>query len=545
LGRTLNAIIAWWPVRNKIDEKDDLRGNTDLDDLISCYRQAIAIDSANREAHSGLCVALLAQNKIDEAIFAGRNAIALDSDCPEFYMNLGLALHAKGKFDEAIAAFRTAIIHKHDYAAAYLGLGNALRETGGLNEAICAYGVAIASKPDYPAAYLNLANIFHEQGKLDEAIAGYLKAIALKPDFADPHSNLGNALRKKGKVDDAIAACQRAIDIQPDFPAAHLNLSLALLLNGAFKDGWREFEWRWKNGTNDFIPRKFRQPRWQGEDLTGKTLLLHAEQGLGDTLQFARFAPMLAAANKTKIMLAVQPPLVALLRQAGWPNVMVNNGSELSGFDFELPLMSLPSVLGIVEKTIPAEVPYLCADLRKINIWRERLPKDGFRVGIVWQGRPEPRVDMGRSFDLRRCLPLSKIPGVHLISLQKNHGLDQLDALPAGMHVQTLGPDFDAGPDAFLDSAAIMMSLDLVITVDSATAHLAGALARPTWIALKQGPDWRWLLQREDSPWYPTARLFRQHTFGDWDPVFSFMARELERFITAHKKSSTLLPHTS
>ena len=503
-----------------------LKNKGELNEAIATYRQAIALDPDYREAHSALCVALMAQGKIEEAIAVCRNAIALRPDNPDNYLNLGLALYAQRNFDEAIVAFRTAIVHAHNYAAAYLSLGNALRETHRYDEAICAYGAAIASKPDYPAAHLNLANIFHEQGKIDEAIAGYSRAIALKPDFADPHSNLGNALRKQGKVDEAIAACRRAIAIQPDFPAARMNLSLALLLKGEFEEGWREYEWRWKNGTNDFIPRKFRQPRWQGEDLTGKTLLLHAEQGLGDTLQFARFAPLMAA-KKAKIILAVQPPLVSLINQAGWPDVTVNNGSKLSGFDFELPLMSLPAVLNITEETIPADVPYLSADPRRVDAWRERLPKDGFKIGIVWQGRPEPRVDMGRSFQLRSCFALSRVAGVHLISLQKHHGLDQLDALPLGMRVETLGPDFDSAPDAFLDTAAVMMNLDLVITTDTASAHLAGALARPTWIALKQGPDWRWLQQREDSPWYPTARLFRQRAPGDWDEVFARMARDL------------------
>ena len=438
-------------------------------------------------------------------------------------------MHAKGNFDEAIGAFRTAIAHGRDYAAAYLSLGNSLREAHRHDEAICAYEGAIASKPDYPDAHLNLANMLHEKGKLDDAIAGYSRAIALKPDFAEPHSNLGNALRKQGKVDEAITACRRAIAIKPDFAPAHLNLSLALLLNSEFGEGWREYEWRWQSGTTDFIPRKFRQPRWQGQDLTGKTLLRHAEQGLGDTLQFARFAPLMA--KKAKIILAVQPPLVGLLGQAGWPNVTVNNGSELSGFDFELPLMSLPFVLGITEETIPAAVPYLSADPQRVGAWRERLPKEGFKIGIVWQGRPDPKVDIGRSFDLRCCLPLCKVAGVHLISLQKQHGLDQLGTLPPDMRVETLGPDFDTAPDAFLDTAAVMMNLDLVITVDTAAAHLAGALARPTWIALKQGPDWRWLLQREDSPWYPTARLFRQRSIGDWDHVFTSMAGDVARMI--------------
>jgi tetratricopeptide (TPR) repeat protein len=517
-----------------LDRGNALKDKGELNEAIAAYRRAIALDDTYCEAHSNLGLALLAQGNTEEAITACRRAIALRPEYPEPYLNFGLALRAQRNPDEAIVAFRTAISRRQDYAEAYFYLGETLRERRRLDEAMSAYERAIACKPDYPTAHLNLANMLYEQGKLDKAIAGYSQAITLKPDFVDAHSNLGNALRKQGKVEEAIAACRQAIAIQPDFPAAHLNLSLALLLKGDFSEGWREYEWRWRGGTSDLIPRKFLQPRWQGEDLTGKTLLLHAEQGLGDTLQFARFAPVMAN-RAAKIILAVQPPLVRLLSEAQWPNVTVNNGAELSGFDVELPLMSLPAVLGMTEATIPADVPYLAADAQRVEHWRERLPKDGFKIGIVWQGRPEAKVDPARSFPLRSCAPLSALGGVTVISLQKRHGLEQLDALPGGMRIETLGADFDSGPDAFLDSAAVMMNLDLVITADTATAHLAGALARPTWIALSHAPEWRWLMQREDSPWYPTARLFRQRRSGDWDEIFERMAEELSPIVSGER----------
>jgi tetratricopeptide repeat protein len=377
-----------------------------------------------------------------------------------------------------------------------------------------------------PAAVLNEANLHFESGAFDEAVAGYLRAITLKPDFVDAHSNLGNVLRRQGRVEEAIAACRRAIALKPDFAPAHLNLALALLLNGDFDEGWREYEWRWQGGAKDLKPRDLRRPRWRGEDLRGKTLLLHAEQGLGDTLQFARFAPVMATRG-AKVILAVQPPLVALLREAQWPNVKVNDGARLSGFDFELPLMSVPAVVGMTEKTIPPIVPYLATDPDRTAVWRKRLPNDRYKIGIVWQGRPEAKIDPRRSFPLQSCAPLCRIKGVSVISLQKGHGLDQLDALPPDMNIERLDPDFDNGPGAFLDSAAIMMSLDLVITADTATAHLAGALARPVWIALPQVAEWRWLMRRDDTPWYPTARLFRQGGAADWHEVFARMAREL------------------
>jgi hypothetical protein len=391
---------------------------------------------------------------------------------------------------------------------------------------------APSSAATNPATVVNEANRQFESGAFDEAVAGYLRAIALKSDFVDAHSNLGNVLRRQGRVEEAIAACRRAIAIKPDFAPAHLNLALALLLKGDFAEGWREYEWRWQGGTPDLKLRDLRRPRWRGEDLRGKTLLLHAEQGLGDTLQFARFAPMMATRG-AKVILAVPPPLVALLRDAQWPNVKVSDGAKLTGYDFELPLMSVPAVLGMTEKTIPPIVPYLAANAERVAAWRKRLPNDGFRIGVVWQGRPDAKIDSRRSFPLRSCAPICRLKGTSIISLQKGHGLDQLDALPAGVRIQRLDPDFDTGPDAFLDSAAIMMSLDLIITADTATAHLAGALARPVWIALPQVAEWRWLMDREDSPWYPTARLFRQGDDADWDEVFARMARELAPIVAA------------
>jgi len=391
---------------------------------------------------------------------------------------------------------------------------------------------AIPAAAANSAAALNRANLHFENGQLEDAIAGYVHAIALQPDFVDAHSNLGNALRRQGKAEAAIAVCRRAIALNPDFAPAHLNLALALLLNGEFSEGWREYEWRWRGGTADLLARDLRRPRWRGEDLSGRTLLLHAEQGLGDTLQFARFAPMLAT-RATRIILAVQPPLVVLLREASWPNVSVSDGARLTGFDFEIPLMSLPAALGITETAIPTDVPYLAAGAQRIARWRERLPQGSFKIGITWQGRPEAKIDPRRAFPLRSCAPLAALRGVSLISLQKRHGLEQLEALPAGMRVETLGDDFDSGSDAFLDAAAVMMSLDLIISADTATAHLAGALARPTWIALAHAPEWRWLTQREDSPWYPTARLFRQRAAGDWDEVFQRMADRLAPMVSA------------
>lgn len=343
--------------------------------------------------------------------------------------------------------------------------------------------------------------------------------------------NLALALRDKGMLNAAIGTNRNAIAIRPDYPEAHFNLSLVLLTAGQFLDGWQEYEWRWRGGIKELKPQEFKKPRWQGEDPTGKTLLLYAEQGLGDTLQFARFVSQLAMRG-ARVILVIPRELVALMRSLPGVAAVVTGGDKIPSYDFHLPLMSVPSVLGTTEQDLPGEIPYLLADPERVRAWRERLGREGFKVGIVWQGRPDVKIDKGRSVPLRSFAPIADQPGVRLISLQKKHGLDQMDALPQGMKVETLGADFDAGSDAFLDTAAVMMSLDLIISSDTSVAHLAGALGRPVWTALKLVPDWRWQFEREDSPWYPTARLFRQRRYDDWDEVFSRINNELGKLLS-------------
>src|SRR4029077_11537837 len=279
----------------------------------------------------------------------------------------------------------------------------------------------------------------------------------------------------------AIAAYRQAVIIKPTYPGALFNLSLVLLSKGEMDEGWQAYEWRWKGGTKELKPRRFNRPQWLGEDLTGKTLLLHAEQGFGDTLQFARFVPEVASLC-ARLVLEVQAPLVRLFRSLHGPAVVIAKGTTLPSYDVQLPLMSVPAVLRTTEATIPTKVPYLRAEPERASAWRERLQRDGFKIGIAWQGRPGVAIDKGRSLPLRCFAPLARLPGVRLISLQKNHGLDQLEALPDAMKGETLCTDFDAGSDAFLDTAAVMENLDLVITSDTSIAHLAGALARPVWI---------------------------------------------------------------
>ncbi|HKM70768.1 MAG TPA: FkbM family methyltransferase [Stellaceae bacterium] len=510
-----------------------------LDEAVESYQRAVALGPNYPEVHFNLGNAFYALRRFDKAAASYRRAIQLNPGYADALNNRGVILKQFGRFEEALESYNKALALRPGYPDALKNRGGALQELGRFEEALESYDKALALRPDDADVLNNRGVTLKMLGRLEEALESYDKALALRPGSADTLNNRGAALLKLAHLDEALEHFEGALASQPDLAETHLNRSMVLLLRGDFARGWAEYEWRWRGKT---APGKldFGGPRWSGECLDGKTILLHAEQGFGDTFQFVRFVPVLAAGG-ARVMLLVPERIRGLLRAAGLP-VRIVEGPQLPNFNFHLPLLSVPCVLGTAMATIPAEVPYLSADPARIAAWRERLPKADLRIGIAWQGNPEGDIDRGRSIPLRSFAPAAALPGMRVISLQRNDGLDQLDALPEGMRVERLGPDFDAGPDAFLDTAAIMMSLDLVVTSDTAVAHLAGALGRPVWIALRHIPDWRWMLEREDSPWYPTARLFRQRRPGDWDEAFARIAAELARVASGER--NRLLPQT-
>lgn len=340
------------------------------------------------------------------------------------------------------------------------------------------------------------------------------------PDDGAAHQILAGALHMQGRLGDSLIASRRALAIYPGNMYAHLTSAHTLLLMGRFQEGWEEWEWRFKCKAFRLPNQEFKKPRWDGSPLEGRTVLLHEDHENGDTIQMVRYVPIVAALGG-RVIVRCQRRLFRLVRSVSMVDQVIAEGDEPLSFDVHVPLFSLPCILKTELDTIPADVPYLTAEDARIGLWRRRIGNSGFRVGIVWQGNPASLDDhWGRSIPLRCFEPLARIPGVRLISLQKIHGLEQLTDLPEGMAVETLGGDFDEGPDGFVDTAAAMMALDLIITCDTSVAHLAGALGRPVWVALKWLPDWRWMMGRRDSPWYPMMRLFRQKTPGDWEGVF-------------------------
>lgn len=502
-----------------------------LGDAEHSYDQAIRLKPDHAEAYANRGNVLTALGRPDEALRSLDKAAALRPDFADAWFNRGVALEALNRLDEAVASYDRAIAIRHDFADVYFHRGNAQQKLRRLNDAVGSYDQAIALKPDFAECYCNRSNALRLLERPEDALQSCDRAIALRPDFAETHNNKGVVLQELERPDEALQSFARAIELNPGFADAWWNTSTSQLLLGQFEEGFRHHEWR-KRKSQPLGNRSFPQPLWLGrEDISDKTLLIHSEQGLGDTIQFCRYA-ILARTKAAQVIFAAPEALMRLLGDLHPSVRIVGLKSALPAFDHHVPLLSMPLALGTTLDTCPADIPYLRAERDRVEKWRERLGSQGFRIGICWQGNRKGEVDIGRSFPLQCFERIAAIPNVRLISLQKNSGIEQLADLPAGMQVETLGSEFDSGPDAFVDSAAIMESLDLVITSDTAMAHLAGALGRPAWVTLKRVPDWRWLLDRSDSPWYPTLRLFRQTRRGDWRDVFDAMHAQLHEQIT-------------
>jgi tetratricopeptide (TPR) repeat protein len=471
-----------------------------------------------------LGVALARLGNHDEAIAAFRRAIQLHGDFPEALNSLSMLLRRQGKMEEALAGFQKAAELDPERFEAQNNLGVALAESDRLEEAVAAFSKALRCRPDSAVTHRHLGKVMATQQRGQDAIAAFKKAVELKSDYADGYNDLGVALSDEGRPDKAIAAFREAIRLKPDLASARLHLALTLLLTGDFVGAWPEYEWRWQAEGFKSPRRPFVQPQWKGEELAGETILLHAEQGYGDTIQFVRYAEMVAARGGN-VLLECHRKLTPALKGVAGIKEIIPTGQALPPFDVHCPLMSLPGVFNTTPNSIPASVPYLKPDPQLLEAWDKRLEtsRPGFRVGLAWAGRPVHSGDKSRSMHLSALAHLAALEGVRFFSLQKGPAVEQADAPPAGMEIVNL----DAQLLDFADTAAAISLMDLVISVDTAVVHLAGALAKPVWVMLPFVPDWRWQLEREDSPWYPTMRLFRQPALGDWGSVIDRVAEGL------------------
>jgi tetratricopeptide (TPR) repeat protein len=492
-------------------------------------RQALEEDPRQAEAHYLLGLALKRQGRLADAVASFQQAIYCRPDFPEAYRELGASFQHSAQF------------HAQS-AQTYNDLGGSLFAQGRLEEALATFQQALRVDPHLAETHLNIGAVYQAQGRLDDAAGSFRQAVACRPGWARTHSDLGAVLYRLGQPDEALACFREAVHCQPDFADAHHNLGILHLLLGNYTEGWPEYEWRWRtqdfkewlNQPQDFALRNFSQPFWDGGPLEECTILLQAEQGLGDALQFVRYADLVRERGGHVIVQA-STALTSLLRTCPGVEAVVGEGEALPPFDVHAYLLSLPCLLHTTAATVPAKVPYLSADPTYVEKWRQNLaPYDSFKVGIVWQGSRGHKQDRYRSTALAEFAPLAKVEGVQLFSLQVGAGQEQLSVLDGRFEVIDLGSRFD--PASFADAAGAIMNLDLVIAVDSAMVHLAGALGAPVWIALGLSPDWRWLLERNDSPWYPSARLFRQSRLGDWGEVFARMATQLASQAQREKK---------
>jgi tetratricopeptide (TPR) repeat protein len=493
-------------------------------EALASFERALELRPSAAELHNNRGNVLRRLQRLPDALASFERAIELQPRFAMAYNNRGLVLQALHRYEEAAASYERALALHADYADAHNNLGTLQYELGQAAAALASWRRALQLQPGMKGLHGNLSNALRDLERPEEALAEGELAIRDDPASAVNHCNRGNALFDLARFAEAIASYDRAVELDPGYALAHFNKGLCLLLTGEFAEGLRLYEWRKQLRAYPTVASS--AAVWHGvEDIAGKTLLVHADQALGDTIQFCRYAN-LAAHRGAQVVLAVQPQLLELLQGLGPSIRIVARGEPTGACDFHCALLSLPLALGTTLADVPAHVPYLSAEPSRAARWRRELGDAGFKVGIVWQGSRK-RIDVGRSVPLEMFGRLGGIPGVRLISLQKGAATDQLHAASTDLRVEVLGEEFDSGPQAFLDSAAVMSHLDLIVTCDTALAHLAGALGRPTWIAIKQVPDWRWLLSRADCPWYPSVRLFRQSRRGDWDGVFAAMQADL------------------
>lgn len=538
-----------------------------LDEALIHYEKALSLNPQYAEAHNNRGNVLQMLKRYEDALASFEQALALKPDYVEALHNRGKALKELHRPEEALDSYNRALAIRPRYSVALCSQADVLVELGRAEDALTSYEQALMVSPNDPEIYNNLGVALQKLERLDQALVQYDKALLIKPNFEKAHFNRGNtllALKRFGeavisydnalmvhsptnpanteladvylnrgntlfemkRLDDATHSYEQALRIRSGYAEAVLAKSFVLLLQGKFKEAWPLYESRWDCEKPSSPKRSFDQPGWLGkESLLGKTILLHTEQGLGDNIHFCRYVKLVSELGATVILQAPQI-LCALFSGLKGLGRVVSIEDPLPDFDYHSPLLSLPYAFNTTIETIPAQVPYLSACPERVKRWGAHLGDHGFKIGICWQG-----TNAERAFPLSSYYGLSKIDGVRLISLHRGLGENQLTDIPCDMHVENLGPTFDGDGNAFMDTAAVMKHCDVIISNDTAVAHMAGALGMPVWVALRHVPDWRWLIDRSDTPWYPTMRLFRQKQPGDWASTFDDIELSLKKIL--------------
>jgi tetratricopeptide (TPR) repeat protein len=496
------------------------------EEALASHERAIALNPNYAKAFQGRGMALQGLGRLEDAVASYDHAVALNPHFAEAFVDRGAALAASGRHQDAVASFDQAIALNPDLAEAFNNRGISLLESATVEAALASFDKAVGIRPGYAEAHTNRGNALYALGRRDDALAGHDRAISLRADCVEAHSNRANALSDLGRYEDAVAGYQTSIALDADLAKAHLNLAMCLLRLGRFEAGWREYEWR-RTLDRKLSARRYSQPIWAGqESAQGKTIFIYDEQGLGDTIHFCRYAALLAAQGADVVM-AVPASLRGLIATLDPRITVIGDGDVPDRFDFHCPMLSLPLAFGTDLDTIPALPRYLSADGALRSRWASRLgPKDKPRIGAVWSGSRTHKNDANRSipFSLFQAIISD---GADWLSLQNELRPADADLVLTSSGIRYVGDELKT----FDDTAALIDQLDLVVTVDTSVAHLAGALGKPVWVMLPFNPDWRWLCGRSDSPWYPTARLFRQKAIGDWSTVLEAVKTELPLFL--------------
>jgi tetratricopeptide (TPR) repeat protein len=493
-----------------------------LNDALACYQKLAALQPTNAAALDQLGRLLLHFGQFDEAIVACTAAVRLRPDIAQYHLNLATGYSHKNRYDLAVFAYREATRLEPTNAKYWHDLGVGLAESGHREESIAVFDKTIELNPASVWGYSSKGITLARLGRPEEAMACMRRAIEIDPKLPAAYNNLGSVLQEEGRWDEALEQYSKAVALDPSSALARWNLSRVHLMLGHLKEGWAEFDSRLQV-PHLHLKRTFPEPQWDGSDPSGKTILLHAEGGHGDALQFIRLAPPIARRG-AKLILECQPALVPLLERFPELDRVIARGQPLPAFDWQIPLQSLPHVLGITLENIPNQVPYLSAPPDRVEQWKQRLAGETkVRVGLVWSGSQYAGGD-SRTRTIDVFAPLAELPGFKFFSLQK--GKDSGQSPPTGMDWL----DYTAELNDFADTAALVQNLDLVVTIDTSVAHLAGALAKPVWVLIPFQCDFRWLLNRTDTLWYPTMRLFRQIKIGDWDTPIHELVTALRSF---------------
>ncbi len=556
----------------------DENGELDIAIVAQDVKKGAVVKAPTFQDYFDRGTAALRKGDTDTAILNLEKSKKEKSFVPQTHFNLAIAYETKGNIDNAIEAYKDAILQKLDYPKAHLQLAKLLQQRGLIDQAIVHYEQAVhfdsqlvepaltaarllcgqeqfekslehfehflKKRPNDFAVKFEYANALNTLHHTERALQIYYELLRERPNEGGILYNTAFTLKKLGHIKDAMPYYEAALKRNPNHAEAHFSLGLAYLIMGDFKRGWPEYEWRWQRNTQ-LTPRNFKQPQWDGTSLDGKTILLHAEQGLGDTFQFIRYAKIIKEQYNSKIIFASQRPLHTFIsRCCPYIDTVTTLDAIPANFDTHAALMTLPCILKSDEQTIPRDIPYITPDPTLVEFWNRRLAKDTqFKVGICWQGNnkystPFLRATVAaKSIAMKKFASLASVTGVTFYSLQRETGTDQLKELPSDFKLVTFEEDFDKSRGRFMDTAAVIKNLDLVITVDTSIAHLSAAIGTPVWTILPEPPDWRWMLKRTDTPWYPNMRLFRQPERGAWDSVMKQIVSELERAVAQKSMS--------